>query len=73
MHGHTASPAPWGTASSAQSNLHVGYLRNEVAEPGIEEEYPNFSRTFPPHAAVSLLAQQSLGQFHRLSLCALGL
>lgn len=48
----------------------MGFLRNEAADPGVEEEYQNFTRApffFTP-TAVSHLAQQSLGQFLRLSL-----
>lgn len=43
----------------------MGFLRNEAAGPGVEEEYPKFyPRT---STALSHSPQQSLGQFHRLS------
>lgn len=66
--------APW--ASRAPSNLHAGFLRHEATEPGVEEEYGNFTCP-PPRPQLPWLSSVSLPRFLSiplaLSIWALGL
>lgn len=62
MHGRTEAAAPWGTVYWALSNLRADFLGDEAAEPGVEEEYPNFIRTFFfLHTRISFTQQRQLG------------
>lgn len=67
MHGHTASAALWGTASWAQSSVHVDFHRNEAT--GVRCKKRNILTLPVPLSltVISRLTQQSLGQFRRLS------